>query len=211
MRALVPAGLLVAWAAGCLGRESSGGFAGSATVGGNDAGTSVEADGNGVGGEETGGSGGDGADAAGGSGGGPPNDGAAIMCSVLPFGCVCSPAEPSQVGACTTTSVVRMAEQRAVCCDDEFKCICVAYECVRAGSSCACQLAQAGAAGTRVDDCSAVTGNAAIKCCRSYGQCICSAMDCLPIETRVANCSLDDLLTCDANGKSVSRCDRAGG
>jgi len=88
--------------------------------------------------------------------------GTAMHCSALPFGCACGPEEPTQVGACNTTSVVKIAGQQGVCCDNSFNCICVAYECVRgAGSGCSCQLAQASMAGTRVENCSAVTASAA--------------------------------------------------
>ena len=65
-------------------------------------------------------------------------------------------------------------------------------------------------AGTRVDDCGAVTANPAIKCCRSYGQCVCSTLDCLPIETQVSSCSVADLLICDVGSNSVPVCEPAG-
>jgi hypothetical protein len=189
---------------GCMLRAGSGGYAGEGTVAG---------DGHDGGGfDET-----DDADAdprvgdgGGTDGGGDEDGGAAMHCSALPFGCVCSPTEPSQVGACNTGSVIKMAGQRSVCCNSPYNCICVAYECVRiSGSNCICQLAATGA-GARVDDCGAVTGSPAIKCCRSYGQCVCSALDCLPIETQVSNCNIQNLLVCDAGNESVSRCEPAG-
>lgn len=155
------------------------------------------------------------ADASGGGDGGPSDGGGAesggLHCSALPFGCVCSPTEPSQVGACNTGSVIAASGQRSVCCNNPYNCICVAYECVRTnGSSCSCQLAAATAEGTRVDDCGTVSASPAIKCCRSYGQCVCSTLDCLPIETQVSNCNLTDLLTCDVGNDSVSACEPAG-
>src|SRR5262245_52122751 len=137
--------------------------------------------------------------------------GGAMHCSALPFGCVCSPTEPSQVDACNTGSVIKMPGQRSICCVSPYNCICVAYECVRvSASNCACQLAAAALAGTRVDTCSAPAGSAAIKCCRGYGQCVCSTMDCLPIETQVPSCNIQDLLACDVGSESVSRCEDAG-
>jgi len=130
-----------------------------------------------------------------------------MNCSALPFGCICAPSEPTQVGACTTTSVVKMAGQRGACCRNEVNCICVAYECVRMGGGCACQLAQAGTAGARVDDCGAAPANPAIKCCRSYGQCVCSATDCLLTETPVPDCSARDLAACAAGEAAVASCE----
>jgi hypothetical protein len=176
--------------AGCFLKKDSGGFAGGGNLGGNDGGD-------------------------GGSGGVPGNGGSgagglAMNCSALPFGCVCSPEEPTQVSACNTTSVVKMPEQRGVCCDNAFNCICVAYECVRMGGGCSCQLAQASVAGTRVDNCSAVTASATIKCCRGYGTCVCSSMDCLPFEMQVTGCSVQDLLVCDIGNRSVQSCEGSG-
>jgi hypothetical protein len=184
-----------------LDRTSS--FAGSASVGGNDAGTVAEDAGVGADGVAVG-------EPDGGTGG---SDGAAAMhCSALPFGCVCSPTEPSQVGACNIGSVIKMPGQRSVCCDSPYNCICVAYECVRiSASNCSCQLAAASLAGTRVDECSAPAGSGPIKCCRGYGQCVCSSLDCLPIETPVPSCNIQDLLVCDVGGDSVSRCEDKGG
>jgi len=229
--------LAIAWAslvsvsAGCMLQQSSGGLAaGGSPTGGDghdgaapdgyeegpdtgndlpaDAGDDGELDVDSAAGD--GGGGGGDADAASGDGGGGDGGGAATHCSALPFGCVCSPTEPSQVGACNTASVVQKAGQRSICCDNPYNCICVAYECVRDGSgSCSCQLAAA-TAGTRVDDCGAVTTNPAIKCCRSYGQCVCSTLDCLPIETQVSGCSVTDLLTCDVGSDSVPACEPAG-
>jgi hypothetical protein len=132
-----------------------------------------------------------------------------MNCSALPFGCVCSPAEPSQVGACTTSSVAETPGQQGVCCAGAIHCICVAYECVRTGGACTCQLAQASAPAMRVDDCSAVTANPDVKCCRSYGQCVCSATDCLLTETQVSGCGVQDLLGCGAGETSVASCEEA--
>jgi hypothetical protein len=207
--------------AGCILQENSGGYAagGSGAVAGDghDGGAAdAQDEGAGDGPDDPGADlPADGEDASGGDGdGGGGSDGAggaAMHCSALPFGCVCAPLEPSQVGACNTGSVIKMPGQRSVCCNNPYNCICVAYECVRiSGSNCSCQLAAASLAGTRVDDCGAVTGNPAIKCCRSYGQCICSTMDCLPIETQVPNCNIQDLLACDVGSESVSRCEEAG-
>jgi len=216
----------VVWAAavspsaGCMLQESSGGAAASGPGGvsgddhdgdlpvdtdpgqtpdaGIDTGADVEADAGGVG------------DDGGPSDGGGVESGV-LHCSALPFGCVCSSTEPSQVAACNTASVIATPGQRSVCCNSPYNCICVAYECVRAnGSSCSCQLAAATAEGTRVDDCGTVSASSTIKCCRSYGQCVCSTLDCLPIETQVSNCNVMDLLTCDVGNDSVSACEPAG-
>jgi len=185
--------------AGCFLEQDAGGFAAGGHV---DAG----ATGDGRQGEDDGGGGGIGGAAAGGAAGG----GSAMNCSALPFGCVCSPSEPSQVSACTTASVVGMPAQQGVCCDNSFTCLCVAYECVRTGGACSCQLAVAAAAGMRVDDCTAVTTNAGVTCCRSYGQCVCGAAACLVTETPVTGCSVQDLLTCSPGERSVSSCEGAG-
>ena len=184
MRGVSIAAILLApvAAAGCFLQKDAGGYAGSSS-------TSY----------------------AGGDGGGDDGGGGTAMnCSALPFGCVCAPAEPSQVGACTTSSVVKMSGQRGVCCDNGFNCICVAYECVMTGGGCACQLAQASLAGARVDDCGAATADPAIKCCRSYGQCVCSTVDCLLTETQVPGCSVQDLLTCADGEASPTTCEPAG-
>lgn len=138
-----------------------------------------------------------------------PGGGMAMGCSSLPFGCVCSPGEPTQVRACTRTSVAMGPGQRGVCCGNPFQCICLAYECVRIGGGCSCQLAAPGG-GTRVDDCSAVTANASIKCCRSFGQCVCSSTACLFTETSVPSCSVDDLLACPPGDTSVTTCEPFG-
>jgi hypothetical protein len=175
--------------AGCLVDESNDGFPGVAVVGGN------ESRGGGAGADSQGGFAGAG------------GEGSAKHCSALPFGCVCSPTEPTQVGACTMASVIKKAGQQGVCCDNDVNCICLAYECVRAGGGCSCQLAQASLAGTRVDDCAAVTTNPTIKCCRSYGQCVCAAADCLLTETIVAGCSVQDLLSCAAGERTVGTCE----
>ena len=150
----------------------------------------------------------DGQDGSAGGGGGT-----AMHCSALPpFGCACGPEEPTQVGACNTTSVVKMPGQQGVCCDNAFNCICVAYECVRgAGSGCSCQLAQPSMAGTRVENCSAVTASPTIKCCRGYGTCVCSSMDCVAgLETQVSGCSVQDLLACAVGEVSVGSCEGTG-
>jgi hypothetical protein len=191
---LAAIGLASVAAAGCFLQQDSGGYPGTSST----SSTSSRA-------------GSDGSDGgAGGSGEGAAGGGAAMNCSALPFGCVCAPAEPSQVGACTTSSVIKGPSQRGACCDNGFNCICVAYECVRMGGGCACQLAQASLAGARVDDCAAVTVNPAIKCCRSYGQCVCGTVDCLLTETQVAGCSVQDLLTCAAGEATVASCEPAG-
>jgi hypothetical protein len=187
--------------AGCFLEASVGGFAASGHVDG-----AASADAPAGGPEQDGGGGGgigagDGGSAAGGS---------AMNCSALPFGCVCSPSEPSQVGACTTASVVRMPAQHGVCCDNSFNCVCVAYECLRVAGGCSCQLAVAAAAGMRVDDCSALTANPGIKCCRSYGQCVCGAADCPLTDTPVPGCSVQDLLACSPGESSVRSCEGAG-
>jgi hypothetical protein len=210
-RLLAAVVLAAAVPAGCVLNENSGGYAaGAGAVAGDDHDASA-ADASDEGAP-------DGLDDAGADppvggndgGGGDDGGGAAMHCSALPFGCVCAPTEPSQVGACNTGSVIKMPGQRSVCCNNPYNCICVAYECVRAGATnCACQLAAA-TAGTRVDDCSGVIGNAAVKCCRSYGQCVCSTLDCLPIETRVPNCSIQDLVACDVDNESVPGCEEAG-
>jgi hypothetical protein len=202
--------------AGCILRDDSGGNAagGAVAVGGGGQGGG---DGDGVDDAGTG-SADAGADATpggrGGEDGGGGEDsggGGAMHCSALPFGCVCSPTEPSQVGACNTGSVIRASAQRSVCCDNPYRCICVAYECVRVNAaSCSCQLAAAKVDGARVGDCADVAAKPTIKCCRSYGQCVCSTTDCLPIETPVASCSVQDLLTCDAGDTGVSACEAAG-
>jgi len=202
VRALALVGVVAAWPAGCMLDQTSN-FAGSATVGGTDAGPVAEDGGAGADGGAVG-------ESDGGRGG--SEGGGAMHCSALPFGCVCAPTEPSQVGACNTQSVIKMPGQQSVCCDSPYNCICVAYECVRiSASNCSCQLAAASLAGTRVDDCGAVAGNAAINCCRSYGQCVCSTMECLLVETKVPDCNIQDLLTCDVGNDSVSRCEDAGG
>jgi hypothetical protein len=124
---------------------------------------------------------------------------------------VCSPIEPTQVGACTAAAVVKAAEQQGVCCNGGFLCTCVAYECVRTEDACACQLATADRAATRVGDCDdAVAANPAIKCCRGDGQCVCSAADCLPTETPVPSCGVHDLAACPADATSVPSCEPAG-
>ncbi len=133
-----------------------------------------------------------------------------MNCSALPFGCICSPIEPSQVGACNTSAVVRIPGQQAVCCNNAFNCTCVAYECVRTGGACTCGLAAA-SAGARVDDCSAATvANPAITCCRGYGQCVCGSADCLLTETQVSGCSVQDLLICPVGDVNVDACEAAG-
>jgi hypothetical protein len=191
---LMPAG-------GCFLEESAGGFAAGRR----------QVDGGAAGDGQAGAPGGDGGAAAGGAEvGGSAGGGSAMNCSALPFGCVCSPSEPSQAGACTTASVVKMPGQQGVCCDNSFNCVCVAYECVRVGGGCSCQLAVAAAAGMRVDNCSAVTVNPGIKCCRSYGQCVCGVADCLLTETPVSGCSVQDLLACSPGESSVSSCEAAG-
>jgi hypothetical protein len=133
-----------------------------------------------------------------------------MNCSALPFGCVCSPEEPTQVSACTTTSVANAAGQRGVCCAGPLNCICVAYECLRLGGGCSCQLTASNAPGTRLEDCGDVTANPAIKCCRSHGQCVCSSADCLLTEFRVSNCSVHDLAWCARGEDSVASCESAG-
>jgi len=186
-------------AAGCLIEDQSEGFPGVAVVGGDrpDGGASAAGGAGAAGGGSEGGFTGT---------GGSDGEGSAKNCSALPFGCVCAPTEPTQVAACTTASVVKKAGQQGACCQNDVNCICVAYECVRAGGGCSCQLAQASVTGTRVDDCGTVTTNPAIRCCRSYGQCICGTADCLLTETPVAGCSVQDLLSCAAGERSVSTC-----
>jgi hypothetical protein len=150
-------------------------------------------------------------DGAGGGDDGEPDPGAggtAMGCSALPFGCACSPTEPTQVRACTTTSVVKAPLQRGVCCSSAFLCICAAYECIGMGAGCSCQLAEPGG-GSRVTGCGGVTSNASIKCCRSFGQCVCSSVPCLLTETEVPACSVQELLTCAPNERSVETCEPA--
>lgn len=197
--------------AGCILKESSGGYAAGGPVGGgddHDGAAPDESDDAPVVSDAV--ASGDASDDKT-QGDGGTADGAALHCSALPFGCVCSPTEPSQASACNIASVIAMPGQQSVCCNNAYDCICVAYECVRVnGSSCSCQLAASNSEGTRVDDCGAVSANPAIKCCRSYGQCVCSNLDCLPIETLVPGCSVKDLLTCDVGNDSVSSCEPAG-
>jgi hypothetical protein len=186
----------------CTPQEGYGGYAvvGSGAGGdrGEDGSAPDESDESGVGGEA-------------GSRGGDTGGGGAMNCSALPFGCVCSPTEPSQVGACTAESVLKTPGQQGVCCDNSFYCTCVAYECVLInGASCACQLADKSLGGTRADDCGATTVNAAVKCCRSYGQCVCSTADCLFTETQVSGCSVQDLLACDVGSARVQSCETSG-
>ena len=190
---------------GCLLQAGSGGYAAV----GSGAGGSDDNDGSPPVASGDAGAGGGGS----GSGGGAAvGGGAAMNCSALPFGCICSPTEPSQVGACNIRSVIKMAGQQGVCCDNEFNCICVAYECVRINpANCACGLAAASLVGTRVENCSGTTANSAVKCCRSYGQCICSTADCLLTEAQVSGCSVQDLLICDVGNSRVDHCEGAGG
>jgi hypothetical protein len=180
-------------------QDSSGGFAAGSAVAGAGFGRGAVDGGDGdAGGEDDdvpvpdGGSGGD-----------------ATGCSALPFGCVCSPTEPTQVRACTATSVVTGTGQRGVCCSNPFRCICASYECVRTGGACTCQLATTGA-GARVDDCSGVTDRPSIRCCLSYGQCVCSSVACLLTEAEVPNCSVQTLLGCPAGEGRVETCEPAG-
>jgi hypothetical protein len=184
-------------AGGCFLQRSSDGFAGGGSVAGN----------GGQGGDTPEGQGGSGAAAGAVGGGGAAG---AMNCSALPFGCICAPSEPTQVAACTTSSVLKVAGQRGLCCDGAINCICVAYECVRTGGACNCQLAQPSLTGMRVDDCSGVTANPSITCCRGYGQCVCSFGGCLPTETQVSGCSVQDLLSCEVGETGVEGCEGAG-
>ena len=192
-------------AAGCFLEENTGGFAAGGGVG---ASNGHDASGCDTAGGPAGGGGRRGEGGA--AGGGRGWNTAMRCCSALPFGCICSPIEPSQVGACNTSSVVRMPGQQGVCCNNAFNCTCVAYECVRMGGACTCGLAAA-SAGTQVDNCSATTANPAIKCCRGYGQCVCSSADCLLTETQVSGCSVQDLLACPAGDVSVEASRGRGG
>src|SRR5262245_35392944 len=76
--------------AGCFLQQGTDGYAASGTAGSN--------------GNDGGAPGGSGGATAGRGGGGSGTGGTVMNCSSLaPFGCVCSPLEPSQVGACNTS------------------------------------------------------------------------------------------------------------
>lgn len=147
-----------------------------------------------------------------GGAGGEGGEDSMLRCSSLPFGCVCSPREPSQVTSCDPSSVVKVPGQDGVCCQNAFRCICAAYECVlRTPASCVCQLAGAGGPGTRVAECGpAMAGDLSLKCCRGNEGCACGTAACLPTEAEVPDCRVEDLLTCALGDDRVETCEEAG-
>jgi hypothetical protein len=190
---------------------TTGGSGGAGDGGGGSGGGA----GAGGGGSGSGGGGGgdrDGAVTDGGPSDVPPTD-AQRSCTVTPSSCSCidgiPPTEPP--GPCNLTTVMRDADERAVCCKSSFGCSCTSYLCrsQAAPQICVCGvgfLVETSVEGPRVASCT--RGGGLQHCCLSQSprQCVCLGTTCAAGDIEVAECTPATLAACTGADQSVLAC-----
>jgi hypothetical protein len=150
---------------------------------------------------------------AGGGEGGPGGPtGSSIACNATAGGCLCllDDPQPGTLGACSPATIVRDAQEQAVCCLNEFLCSCNRYGCRSddAASYCQCGLVTdlAGVTiGVPVAACPPPTPQQ--RCCLSSSNatCICSRLACAAEEVEVPSCAAATAGTC-VEGEAIAAC-----